>query len=81
MSTIKTITMPDGSQAKAQEVEFKLQHEDWSQYVLPDGSVVKLKTTVLKILQVLDKDNKPARTVEGDPLLIVNHRTDVITSG
>ena len=81
MSTIKTITMPDGSQTKAQEVEFKLQHEDWSQYVLPDGTVVKLKTTVLKILQVLDSDNKPARTVEGDPFLIVNHRTDVITSG
>ena len=81
MSTIKTITMPDGSQAKAQEVEFQLQHEDWSQYALPDGTVVKLKTTVLKILQVLDNENKPARTVEGDLLLIVNHRTDVITSG
>jgi hypothetical protein len=81
MSTIKTITMPDGIQAKAQEIEFKLQHEDWSQYVLPDGTVVKLKTTVLKILQVLDNENKPARTVEGDPFLIVNHRTDVITSG
>lgn len=81
MSTIKTITMPDGSQAKAQEVEFQLQQENWSQYVLPDGTVVKLKTTVLKILQVLDNENKPARTVEGDPLLIVNHRTDVITSG
>jgi len=81
MSTIKTITMTDGSQAKAQEIEFKLQHEDWSQYVLPDGTVVKLKTTVLKILQVLDNDSKPARTAEGDPYLIVNHRTDVITSG
>ncbi len=81
MSTIKTIPMPDGSQAKAQEVEFKLQHEDWSRYVLPDGTVVKLKTTVLKILQVLDNENKPARTAEGDPYLIVNHRTDVITSG
>ena len=81
MSTIKTIPMPDGTQAKAQEVEFKLQHEDWSQYLLPDGTVVKLKTTVLKILQVLDNDSKPARTAEGDPYLIVNHRTDVITSG
>ena len=81
MSTIKTITMPDGSQAKAQEIEFKLQHEDWSQYLLPDGTVVKLKTTVLKILQVLDNDSKPARTAEGDPYLIVNHRTDEITSG
>lgn len=81
MSTIKTITMPDGSQAKAQEVDFKLEHENWSIYNLPDGTVVRVKTTVLKILQVLDNDGKPARTVEGDPFLIVNHRTDVITSG
>lgn len=81
MSTIKTISMPDGTQAKAQEVEFKLQHEDWSIYTLPDGTVVKLKTTVLKILQVLDLNGNPARTVEGDPFLIVHHRTDVITSG
>jgi hypothetical protein len=81
MSTIKTIAMPDGSQAKAQEVDFTLQHEGWSIYALPDGTVVRLKTTVLKILQVLDNDGNPARTVEGDPFLIVNHRTDVITSG
>jgi hypothetical protein len=81
MSTIKTITLPDGRQAQAEEVDFKLEHEDWSQYALPDGTVVKLKTTVLKILQVLDDSNKPARTPEGDPLLVVNHRTDVITRG
>jgi len=81
MSTIKTITMPDGSQVKAQEVDFKLQHENWSQYVLQDGTSVKLKTTVLKILQVLDENGNPARTAEGDPFLIVNHRTDVIASG
>lgn len=81
MSTVKTIPMPDGSQVKAQEIEFKLQHEDWSLYLLPDGTMVKLKTTVLKILQVLDDKRNPARTAEGDPFLIVNHRVDVIASG
>lgn len=81
MSIIKTIPMPDGTQRKAQELEFKLLHEDWSQYQLPDGTTVKLKTTVLKILQVLDEQGKPARTPEGDLFLIVNHRTDVIASG
>ena len=60
MSTIKTITLPDCSQAKAREVVFNLEHEDWSVYNLPeDGTVVKLKTTVLKILQVLDNEGKP----------------------
>jgi len=81
VSTIKMITLPDGSQAKAQEVDFKLIHEDWSEYNLPDGTVVRLKTTVLKILQVLDDKGQPARTVEGDPYLLVNHKTDVISRG
>lgn len=81
MSTIKTITMPDGSQAKAQEVDFQPQSEVWNQYLLQDGTTVKVKTTVLKILQVLDDKGNPARTVEGDPFLIVNHRIDVIASG
>ena len=81
MSSIKTITLPDGKQVKAQETDFKLLHEDWSQYQLPNGTIVKLRTTVLKILQVLDEQGKPALTPEGDPLLMVNHKTDVITSG
>ena len=81
MSSIKTITLPNGKQVKAQEVEFKLLREDWSQYQLPDGTIVKLRTTVLKIMQVLNDDGKPASTPEGDPFLIVNHKTDVITSG
>jgi len=73
--------MPDGSQAKAQEVDFQPQAEVWNQYLLQDGTTVKVKTTVLKILQVLDDKGNPARTVEGDPFLIVNHRIDVIASG
>lgn len=81
MSTIKTITMPDGSQAKAQEVDFQPDMENWNLYRLQDGTVVKVKTTVLKILQVMDDKGNPARTVEGDPFLIVNHRIDVIASG
>jgi hypothetical protein len=81
MSTIKSLTMPDGKQVKAQESDFKVLHEEWNQYQLPDGTIVKVKATVLKILQVLDDKSKPALTPDGDPLLIVNHKIDVITSG
>ena len=81
MSSIKNITLPNGQQVQAQEIEFKLLNEDWSQYQLPDGTIVKLRTTVLKILQVLDEKGKPAKTPEGDPVIMVNHKVDVITSG
>jgi len=81
VSTIKAITLPNGQQVQAQEVDFKLLSEDWSQYQLQDGTIVKVKTTVLKILQVLDDKGKPAKNPEGDPVLMVNHKVDVITSG
>ena len=81
MSTIKTLTMPDGKQVKAKELDFNIIKEDWSQYALQDGTVVKLRTTVMKIMQILDDKGKPAQNPDGEPLLFVNHRTDVVTSG
>ena len=81
MSTIKTINTPDGKQVKAKELEFNILKEDWSQYALADGTVVKLRTTVMKILQILDDNGMPAMNPDGDPLLFINHKTDVITSG
>ena len=79
--TIKTSNLPDGQQVKAQEAPFRLDREDWNEYHLDDGTVVRLKATVLKILRVLDENGNPARTMEGDPWIIVQHKTEVATSG
>lgn len=80
MSTIKTIRAPDGTEIKAQEVSFRQVSEAWNEYHLDDGTIVKLKTTALKILLVLDDNGKPKTNPQGDPEIVVNHRTDVVTS-
>ena len=78
---IKTIMLPNGKQAKAQEVPFRIAHEEWSEYHLDDGTIVRLRTTATKIMRVLNDDGNPAVTPDGDPLVFVVHRTDVVTSG
>jgi hypothetical protein len=77
---IKTIMLPNGKQAKAQEVPFQIVREEWSEYNLQDGTVVRLRTTAAKIMRILDENGNPAMSPEGDPLVFVVHRTDVISS-
>jgi hypothetical protein len=81
VATIKTLTMPDGTQVKAQEVAFRVEEEHWNVYALEDGTRVRLRTVAVKMLQILDERGEPARTPDGDPSIIVNHQTSVIASG
>jgi hypothetical protein len=78
---IKTLTTADGRQLKARKASFKIIQENWSEYALEDGTTVRIRSSAVKILQVLDDKGEPARNEEGDPLLVVNHRTDVVSSG
>jgi hypothetical protein len=63
-----------------QEVSFKILKEDWNEYELYDGGIVRLKTSAQKIVRVLDAQGKPAFTPEGDPHVLVRHNTQVVTS-
>jgi hypothetical protein len=67
------------------EKDFEITKEDWNEYRLLDGGKVRLKTSVakilrIKILRILDKDGNPAYTADGDPFLLVRHRTEVAGS-
>lgn len=61
----------------AMDMDFEIKREDWNEYELADGGRVRVKTTVLKILRVLDADGKPAATPDGDPMLVVQHKSDI----
>jgi len=70
----------DGQDLEVQEVDFDEAVEKWNVYKLLDGGQVKTKTTVSKIFRVLDAQGKPDYTAEGDPHIIVRHRTEVVAS-
>ena len=70
----------DGNLLDVVEHDFEIAREDWNEYRLLDGGRVRVRTTVAKIFRVLDSQGKPEYTPEGDPHLIVRHRTEVIAS-
>ena len=81
MAIIKTLKAPDGTEVKAREVPFRVVEEHWNEYALEDGTTVRLRTSAVKILQILDENGEPAKTPDGDPNIVVNHQTNVVTSG
>ncbi len=55
-----------GRETDAVDVDFQIRKEDWNEYLLMDGSIVKMKLVVSGILRVQGEyDN------EGNPVYIV----------
>ncbi len=60
-----------GKQERAEEVAFQAS-ENWSEYRLGDGSSIKMKNVVSRILRLLDRkrdDGSPFYVVEGSAVL------------
>ena len=74
------IPLPDGQQVDAVELEFKTVREEWNDYELADGGRVRVKTSVMKVFRILDAEGKPGFTPDGDPWVIVRHKSDISAS-
>ena len=64
----------------AVEQQFEIAREEWNEYKLLDGGTVRTKTTVQRIYRVVDEEGHPQINAEGDPQMIVRHKTDVVAS-
>lgn len=69
-----------GKKLPVVEIEFDIKSEQWNTYKTYDGVIVRMKTSPLKILRVLNDDGTPATTEAGDPHIIVSHDTSIVTS-
>lgn len=69
-----------GVEFNAIEQQFEIAKEEWSEYKLFDGGVIRLKTTAQKIFKVVDANGNPAFTPDGDPNVLVRHQTQVVAS-
>jgi hypothetical protein len=63
----RTIKVPfEGKSHDGIDLDFKTMNEDWNEYQVADGTIVRLKTVVTNIVKVPDKyDNA------GNPVYIV----------
>lgn len=75
MTGVRTFNL-GGREVRGIEQDFEIVKEDWSAYRLLDGGEVRLKTTVLQIIRVVDEHDKPAFGPDGSPAFVVNHKSD-----
>lgn len=60
------VALPDGRKVEATNIDFKTKKEDWSEYTLVDGSVLKFKTIITSVIRTEDYD-----PMTGDPIYII----------
>lgn len=61
------------------EQDFEISREEWNEYKLLDGGVVRLKTTVQRIYKIVDDDGNPTYNDQGEPQMLIRHKSDVVT--
>ncbi len=64
-----------GRQAEADEVDFQTRREEWNEYQLMDGSILKMKAVVTGIVRVRDEfdmEGNPAYMIRSQNITIVN---------
>lgn len=57
------LRLPNGSEVEATNVDFETMKEDWNEYKLEDGTVLKFKTVVSSIIRTENYD-----PMSGDPV-------------
>jgi len=57
------VHLPNGREIGAMDVDFETIKEDWNEYTLEDGTVLKFKTVVSSIIRTEDYD-----PMTGDPV-------------
>lgn len=57
------VRLPKGREIEAKDVDFETIKEDWNEYKLEDGTVLKFKTIVSSIIRTADHD-----PMTGDPV-------------
>lgn len=76
------ITLADGNEHDARELEYITIREEWNEYRTADGIVIKTKMAAVRIFRIYDESGEPAFNSEGEPHIIFrSHRHISATEG
>ena len=62
------------------EQQFEIGREEWNEYRLLDGGVIRVKASVQKIYRIVDAEGNPQMTPDGDPHVMVRHTAQIVAS-
>ena len=79
MTRITQVRNQNGETVSAIPLDFDISREEWNEYKLLDnGGKVRVKVTVLRLLHQCDDDGAAQYHADGSPVMIVNHKVDVV---
>ncbi len=56
----------EGTAASGEEMNFKKLREEWSEYELEDGTVLRIRTEIVRVVRLKEK-----WTADGEPVYVV----------
>ncbi|MCH7767538.1 MAG: hypothetical protein IH828_01215 [Nitrospinae bacterium] len=69
------VTLPNGEESAALELDFDIVKEDWNTYATEDGTSIKIKLVVTKVTRIEGKYDE-----EGNPLYLVKSNNMVVAA-
>lgn len=67
MANIEKMKLPDGRLVDVEPIDVVQTSENWNQYLLQDGTVIKMKLVASKIVRLIDNYDQM-----GNPVYFVN---------
>ena len=71
----RKIPLPDGNEAEGEVVGFRANSENWNDYLLDDGTVLRMKLVVTEVVRVegqYDASGNPAYLVQSTNVVAVD---------
>ena len=75
MSKIEKFKLPNGDTSDAEQIEITQSSENWNQYLLEDGSVLKIKLVATKVVRLKDQYDP-----SGNPVYFLQSNTIIFLS-
>jgi|JRYF01.1.fsa_nt_gb hypothetical protein len=76
---VKEFLVSENSAVRGIDLGFRVISEHWNEYELEDGTLLRIKTILLKAIRVVDENDKPIKTPLGDPEIVVNTTMTVVS--
>lgn len=77
---IRELKLPDGTVVRGIELGFEIVKEDWNEYLLDDGTKLRVKNVLIRALRLVDEEGNPQQTPMGDPEIFINSTVTVVAS-
>jgi hypothetical protein len=73
MSRTEKFRLPNGNEVDAEPIDINQSNEYWNQYLLKDGSVIKMKLVATKVVRLVNQYDQV-----GNPVYFINS-TNVVS--